>query len=151
MGKMSKEDKDDWDNLYEYVKKDILLYNDSQSIPKNLILRLRGLTTGKFIDNKNISNNANYSFKVVLYTFKICKPEIMAAIANKEFNGESHKFNFICRIVERNLNDVYERLQNIERTKENINTVNTEVISRNGQEYTKKTTDLKNKKLDELW
>ena len=151
MGKMSDEDKNEWHELYENEKKEVLHYNDTQSIPKNLILRLRGLSTGKFMDNRRTDDNAKYSFNVVLTAFKICRPEILAALANREFNNESHKFNFICAIVERNLNDVYERMQNVERLKENINNVDTEAISHGGQEYKKKTTDLKNKKLDELW
>ena len=63
---MTSIEKAEWDELYQYVKKEILFYDDSQAMPSNFVLRLRGLTKGKYIDNKNIEDKADYSFKIIL-------------------------------------------------------------------------------------
>ncbi len=149
--KMTSIEKEQWDKLYQYVKKEILFYDDSQSIPSGLVLRLKGLTKGKYIENRNIKDNADYSYEIVLYTFQICRPSIMSALSNKVFESESNKFNYICKIVENNINDVYLRVQKIQKSDENIENLDTSILSYNGGEYQKKTEELKNKRLNELW
>lgn len=148
---MTSIEKEQWDRLYQYVKKEILLYNNSQSIPSSLVLRLKGLTTGKYIENKNIKDKANYSYEIILYTFQICRPSIMSAISNKVFESESNKFNYICKIVENNINDVYLRVQKSKKIDENIDKIDTNILSHNTGEYQKKTEELRNKRLNELW
>ena len=66
-------EKKQWDELYQYVKTEILHYDSNQSIPKNIILRLKGMQNGKLMANKKTQNNAEYSYEIILYTFKICK------------------------------------------------------------------------------
>ena len=127
------------------------MYDDSQSIPSSLVLRLRGLTNGKYIDNNKIENKANYSFQIILYTFQICKLSIMKALQTKVFDDEKSKFNYICKIVENNINDVYMRVQKVNKSEENIEMLDTGILSHNGGKYQKKTVEVKNKKLDELW
>lgn len=140
-----------WDKLYQYVKKEILLYDDSQSIPSSLVLRLKGLTKGKYIENKSIEDKADYSYEIILYTFQICKPSIMSALTNRTFDNESYKFNYICKIVENNINDVYSRVNKAKKTEENIKSMDTSNLSHSGGSYQKKTEELKNKRLNELW
>lgn len=149
--KMSSVEKEQWDKLYQYVKKEILMYDSSQSIPSNFVLRLRGLIKGKYIDNKNIEDKANYSYEIVLYTFQICKPTIMKALTTKTFENESYKFNYICKIVENSINDVYLRVNKTKKTEENIQSLDTNALSHNGGVYQKKTEEIKNKRLNELW
>ena len=149
--KMTSIEKAEWDELYQYVKKEILFYDDSQAMPSNFVLRLRGLTKGKYIDNKNIENKADYSFKVILYTFQICKPSIMQALSTKTFQNEMNKFNYICKIVENSINDVYLRLDKVKKSEEAINSIDTNVLSHQSGKYQKKTEDVKNKRLNELW
>lgn len=149
--KMTSIEKEQWDKLYQYVKKEILLYDDSQSIPSSLVLRLKGLTKGKFIENKNIEDKADYSYEIILYTFQICKPAIMSALFGKTFDSETYKFNYICKIVENNINDVYLRVIKAKKTEENIQKMDTDILSHNGGIYQKKTEELKNDKLKDLW
>lgn len=144
-------EKEQWDKLYEYVKKEILLYDENQSLTRQFCLRLRGLTFGKYLDNNNIKNKANYTFEIVLYTFQICKPHIIRAVSNKVFKSENDKFNYICKIVENNINDVYLRVQKAKKSQENVERLDTKILSYKGGKYQKKTEELKNKKLEELW
>ena len=125
---MTSIEKQQWDKLYEYVKKEILMYDDSQSIPSNFVLRLKGLTKGKYMDNKNIEDKASYSYEIVLYTFQICKQSIMNGLANKTFANESNKFNYICKIVENNINDVYLRVNKVKKSEEEIQTLDVNVL-----------------------
>lgn len=148
---MTSIEKAEWDELYQYVKKEILFYDDSQAMPSNFVLRLRGLTKGKYIDNKNIEDKADYSFKIILYTFQICKPSIMQALSTKTFQNEMNKFNYICKIVENSINDVYLRLDKVKKSEETINSIDTNVLSHQSGKYQKKTEDVKNKRLNELW
>lgn len=143
--------KEQWDKLYHYVKKEILAYDDSQSIPSNLVLRLKGLTTGKYMENRNQEDKADYSYEIILYTFQICKQSIMKALANKTFDSETSKFNYICKIVENNINDVYLRVERSKKSNEETQSVSTEIFDYDGSSYQKKTEELKNKRLDELW
>ena len=58
---MTSVEKEQWDKLYQYVKNEILLYDSSQSIPSSLVLRLKGLTKGKYMENRNTEDKADYS------------------------------------------------------------------------------------------
>ena len=149
--KMSSIEKEQWDKLYQYVKKEILLYDEVQAIPPKLVLRLKGLIKGKYIENLSIKDKANYSYEVVLYTFQIYRPTIIKAIENKTFIDEEGKFNYICKIVENHINDVYLRVNKAIKTEENIQSLDTNALSHNGGVYRKKTEELKNKQLNELW
>ena len=47
--KMTESEIKEWNELCEYVKRDILGYDKDIKFPKFLILRLKGLKEGKFI------------------------------------------------------------------------------------------------------
>lgn len=116
--KMSKEESKDWEELYFYVKDNIMGYDENQALSKNMVLRLKGLLTGKFIENKNIKDNSSYSYKTILATFKYCRSDIEKGFHTKSFQDESHKFNYALVIVEKNINNVYIKMKNIEKAKE---------------------------------
>ena len=64
--KMTREEINDWNELYQFVKVNVMNYDDKQALSKNITLRLKGLLNDKFMANNNIQNNADYSFKVIL-------------------------------------------------------------------------------------
>lgn len=148
---MTSIEKEQWANLYQYVKKEILMYDDSQAIPSSLVMRLKGLLHGKFIENNKTENKADYSYEIVLYTFQICRPAIMKALSYKTFDNETARFNYICKIVENNLNDVYIRVKKVEKSEESIQMMDTDVLTHEGSNYQKKTQEVKNQRLNELW
>lgn len=151
MGRMSNEEIIEFDELYNYVKKQVLKYDDSQNLPSRIVLRLKGLKKGKYIETLKQKDNANYSYKTILYTFQICKPQIDYALNNIDFKDENHKVNYIIKIVESNVNDVYIRLKKAEEQKTKIKELDTQFLSsNNGHSYTKKTKDTR-KNLDDLW
>lgn len=149
---MTNEEKTQWDELYRYVKKEILQYDDNQSIPTNLVLRLKGLQNGKLMANNKTQNNADYSYEIILYTFKLNKQNILSAISGKTFKDEMSKFIYITRIIENNINDVYLRITNAKKLKKKTEDMNISNVYHKGAEYQKKTSD--NKLIDkykDLW
>lgn len=118
--RMSQEDKFYWEQLYTYVRKNVMGYDDNQSLSKNMVLRLKGLLTNKFMANNNIEDTSNYSYETILLTFKYCISDIQRGLRKNIFNDENHKFAYILKIVESNINTVYMRMKNAKKTKEEI-------------------------------
>jgi hypothetical protein len=150
--KMTDEEKRQWDELYKYVKKEILLYGDNQSLPSKIVLMLKGLTKGKLIENRSTQDYASYTYEIILYTFKINKSAIMSGLSGKIFNSEISKFVYITTIVENNINDVYLRIENAKKSKEKTQLINIDNVQHEGAEYQKKTEEIKvSKKIEGLW
>lgn len=138
----------DWDALYQYVK-NIMGYDANQSLSTQMVLRLKGLLVNKFIENNNIADGANYSYETILNTFKFCSPEIQRALRTNNFKNEQHKFNYILKIVEGNINDVYVRMKSLEKAKEEAKNTVVEIHNNEGAEFKPKE---KNKdKFSDLW
>lgn len=123
---MTEEEKKSWENLYYYVK-DLLGYDENQALSSTMVLRLKGLLTNKFMENNNIESTANYSYEVILNTFKFCKLDIEKALRTIRFTNEWHKFLYITKIVENNINNVYLRMRNTEKAKEDAKNTIVEV------------------------
>ena len=125
MATMTEQEKIDWDNLYQYVRK-LLGYDETMALPKFMVVRLKGLTEGKFIANNRTKPMAQYSFNTVYLTFVYCKNEIQRVLQTKSFKNEQHKFNYIMAIVENNINDVVIKLRNAKKVEKKIK--KTEII-----------------------
>lgn len=147
--KMTEKEKQDWDSLYSYVKSNIMGYDDNQALSSTMVLRLKGLLTNKFIENKNIENSANYSYEVILNTFKFCKPDIDRILRTNNFKDEMHKFNYILKIVEKNINTVYIKMKNIKKAKEEAKNMTIEAPMHTGAEFKPK--ENKKDKFTDLW
>jgi hypothetical protein len=143
-----KEDNQDWIKLCEYVKKEVLQYNEDMKMPKYLILRLRGLVKGQFLANKNIKPNAEYEYKTILYTFKICKPKFLQC--GIQYKDERHKINTLMMFIENEINDVVLRLKRTESSEEKVSNLKLDNQYNNGAEYKKKEIKV-NKNLESLW
>ena len=146
--KMSEEQKIAWENLYYYVK-NLLGYDENQALSSTMVLRLKGLSTNKFIENNNITSTANYSYETILNTFKFCSPEISKALRTCNFKNEQHKFLYITKIVENNINNVYMRMKNIERAKEDAKNTIVETFGNAAAEFKPK--EKKADKFSNLW
>ncbi|HIT89067.1 MAG TPA: hypothetical protein IAC41_01415 [Candidatus Merdenecus merdavium] len=148
--RMSKQDKIDWDNLYEYVKNNVLHYSSKQSLSVQMVLRLKGMLNGKFYANNTTTDMADYSYKTVLNTFKFCSPKIQSVLSSKNFDSENRKFNYICAIVEGSLNDVFLRMENAAKVQQKTERMDVSAITHNGAGYQSKTRETSNK-LNDLW
>ena len=151
MASMSEQEKKDWIELYEYVKERIMGYDFSQKLSKKMILRLRGLQNGKYLDNKNIEDSAYYSFKIILLTYKYCYYDINNILNSKTCNSEEHKYNYIASMVENKLNDVYLRYNGQKKKEKKLEKASLKDVTNNGASYTRKTNDSNNKNLKDFW
>lgn len=148
--KMTEKEKQDWEGLYFYVKK-LLGYDENQALSSTMVLRLKGLLTNKFIENNNIESTANYSYETILNTFKFCSTDIQKALRFNNFKDEMHRFNYILKIVEKNINTVYLRMRNVQKTKEEAKNTTINTANHTGAEYQRKTKETSNKLLNDLW
>lgn len=148
---MSKQEKIEWDDLCDYVRYKVMGYDQDVGLSRNMVLRLKGMSTGKFVANNSQKDTAHYSYLVILNTFKYSMPEIQRAINRVSFANEGHKFNYIMRIVDGNLNTVYLRMKRAEKAKEEVVKETTIVDEHKAVKYkpTKKT--VKKDKFADLW
>ena len=147
--KMTEQEKADWEELYTYVKSNIMGYDENQALSSTMVLRLKGLLTNKFMENKNIESTANYSYKTILNTFKFCSSDIHKALRIKSFTDEQHKFNYVLKIVEKNINNVYMRMKNLDRAREEAKNTTIDVPTHVGAEFKPK--EKKKDKFADLW
>lgn len=146
--KMTEEEKIAWENLYYYVK-NLLGYDENQALSSTMVLRLKGLLTNKFIENNNIESTANYSYETILNTFKFCSQEISKALRTNNFKNEQHKFLYITKIVENNINTVYMKMKNAQKAKEEAKNTVVEAPTHTGAEFKPK--EKKADKFSNLW
>ena len=146
---MTEEEKNAWDELYTYVRKNIMGYDENQALSSAMVLRLKGLLTNKFMENNNIKSTANYSYETILNTFKYSSLDIQRALRTNNFKDEQHKFNYLLKIVERNINTVYMKMKNTEKAKEEAKNTTIEVPTHTGAEF--KPREKKKDKFADLW
>lgn len=104
MRNIKKKDNEQWIELCEYVKKEILEYDDNMKFPQYLALKLQGIKRGEHIANNNHEAKANYDDYTILCTFKLCKKKIVSYLHNNEskIHDEKHKikhqqYGWICQ------------------------------------------------------
>ena len=147
--KMTEEEKIAWENLYNYVKFNVMGYDEGQALSNAMVLRLKGLLTNKFMENNNIQSTANYSYETILNTFKYSSLDIQRALRTNNFKDEMHRFNYLLKIVEKNINTVYVRMRNAEKAKEEAKNTAIEATAHTGAEF--KPREKKNDKFKDLW
>lgn len=147
---MTEEEKKSFDELYQYIKKDIFEYTD-QALPKYMILRLKGLSEGKFIANNHTKAIAKYDYKHILYTFKINKVKLKEIVTSTNFKNEQHKFNTIMLIIEKDINDVVARLNQKIQSEKKLESLDLKNITHEGAKYKNKSNKQLNNELNELW
>ena len=145
---MTEKEKQDWESLYYHVK-NVMGYDDNQSLSNTMVLRLKGLLTNKFIENGNIEASANYSYETILNAFKYSSLDIQRVLRTNNFKDEMHKFNYILKIVEKNINTVYMKMKNAKRAKEEAKNTTLEAPTHTRAEF--KPREKKKDKFTDLW
>lgn len=148
--KMTQQDNLDWEELFEYVRQDIMGHMPWEPLPRNAPIRLRGLAYNKAYDTREYEDEANYPWSLILIVFKYCKPKIMRGFQNNTFENEMKKLSYACAIVENNISSVNMKLKQAEKNKEKINNMDMSSVEHDGASYQKKT-GKSSKKFDDLW
>lgn len=113
--KTSPEEQAQFDALYAYVRDVILEYDETMILSSYQVKRLKGMAQGSFLAKDREKTNLTYGYSVVLETFRMKKSIIHYVLKNNQFNNEDHKVNFIFKMIESSINDVY--LKQIEEEK----------------------------------
>ena len=145
---MTEKEKQDWESLYMYVK-NVMGYDENQALSSTMVLRLKGLLTNKFIENNNIQSTANYSYETILNAFKYSSLDIQRALRTNNFKDEQHKFNYLLKIVEKNINTVYMKMRNAEKAKEEAKNTTIEAPTHTRAKF--KPREKKKDKFADLW
>lgn len=127
----------EWDELYNYVKTEILKYKDKK-MPKSMILRLVGLKDGKFYANNKTKTEAKYDYKLILITFKLMKGTILNYLNSNEIKDENHKVNLIMKIIESEINNVKDRIESKKKSEEKLLELDFSHQTHEQTNYTKK-------------
>ena len=69
--KMTEKEKQDWESLYYHVK-NVMGYDENQSLSSTMVLRLKGLLTNKFIENSNIAKIGIINFFIIFIIIDLC-------------------------------------------------------------------------------
>lgn len=151
------QEKKEWDDLFQYVRKNVMHYSDvedengvKQTLSTNMVWRLKGMRTGKFMEDRSVDDIAKYPFSIIQIAFMVSMPKIESAFHNATFDNEMHKFNLACKIAEEQLNDVYERMKKKKRMEEAEENFDASMILYDGASYTKKTEETQDS-LKDLW
>ena len=147
---MTEKEKREWNELYEYVRSEIMNMSSNQSLSRFMVIRLKGLLSGKFAENYNIENVAKYSFRTVINTFKYCSLDIKRVVSKKHFDTDEYKFNYIMTIIEKNIRNVDERMKFAEKKDNELQSAVIESLTYSGASYQRKTKDISSK-FDDLW
>ncbi len=142
-----------WNELYEYVKRDVLGYSGCMQLSSHTRNSLQRLRNGGIIRvNGKITNNG-YPYKIILLTFKVKKNDIDRSIESKHFDSEIQKINYIMAIIKNSINDVYIRYMEREKRDAMISKQKEiEFKSSNKVEYIKKSeVNNKNDLFNDIW
>ena len=136
-----------WIELCEYVKKEILEYDENMKFPQYLALKLQGIKRGEHIANNTHKANANYDDYTILCTFKLCKKKIIEYLHENEIRiaDGRHKINLIMKMIEPEINDVYLRIQRAEKAKSKAEQQSFDNQSNDSAGYVKKTKEINGK------
>lgn len=138
-----------FDKCYDLVKL-LYGYDENQALTRFTVLRLRGIVNGKFAANKNTLNNANYSYDTLYYTIVACSDSIKYALKSNNFKDESHITNYVFKIIENKINDVYLRMKNAEVNKNTIDNIDMSATNEKRASYNSQS-KVESNKFDDLW
>ena len=150
--RMTPEEIEAWDKVYDYFRYKVLCYEGMKPLPKGTVLRLKGMLEGKFMANNNIEDIADYSYEILLNTLKYSLPDIQKGFKNNTFKDEKHRTNYALKIVEENLNTVYVKMESAKKAEDKTDLVDTAIITHEGAKYKADNKKIHSKsRLNDLW
>ena len=128
-----KEEKQGWDNLFQYVLDTYFI----KTVPSPIIIRLQDLRNGSSRLGKQIQYKQGYKYQTILGCFKSHEDYIKNAIRDKDFKTDVQKGNYIMAIIEGQINQFYLEEEK-QRVNKKINTQKLQMDIKNSQEPIKK-------------
>lgn len=104
--------------LLKYIAIEVLNYEEDQIVPPVITKKIKEM-------------NSFYDYEVIHECFKMNKETIQYWITNKNFDSEYGMASYIMRIIENNINDVYNKWKHSKKTeqKQENNSLDLEMIN----------------------
>lgn len=104
--KFTEEQKADLDKVYDYIRYQLLKYEEGTVLPRMVVHRIRGTMFGKLYQRGSDELPIIYPLPVILATLMFAKNDILYCLSTMKFKNESHRINTIFKIVDDNINTV---------------------------------------------
>lgn len=99
--------------------------------------------------NKHSPSMAHYPYKVILLTFKYVKQhELDNILRSKNFNNDQHKFNYILKIIDSNINTVYNKVKKLKEEQHRADNIEVVELPNYTNQYAQQKV---NKDLEKFW
>jgi hypothetical protein len=110
---LKREENNDWDKLYQYVKKEILDIKSKEGLDSHLTKRLLGLRLGQYYPSGNNTRilPRGYDFSTILIAFKVARVKIDHYLSTGNFKDEGHRINGMMKFVVSEIDDIARRLE----------------------------------------
>lgn len=134
---------DDWAEVYEYFKHQILNLDEGKNLSPHAVNRLQGLRVGQYMRSATNTRalKRGYPYKVILNTLRYSKRNIDYAVKHKNFKSEKHKIDYIMVIVQNNINFIQKRMDDLAHQREKVEKLKKEeVTTTQGAAYKRKGT-----------
>lgn len=134
------DEKEDFEKLIKYIEDDVLYYTYNKCV----------LSKSQINKLQELKKNLKTSYKIIFETFQFCRIDIEKGLSRNSFKNETHKFNYILKIVSENINTVITRIKNAEKAKKEIESLDMDIITHESANYVKKT-EKTSDRLNNLW
>ena len=97
----------------------------------------------------NACSSVSPQFTIILLTFKYVKQhELDSILQSKKFNDDKHKFNYILKIIDSNINTVYNKIKKIKEEQNRVDNIEVVELPNYNNQYEKKNI---NKNFEKFW
>ncbi|HDR7263604.1 hypothetical protein [Bacillus sp. CH_203] len=119
---LRQQENSDWDDVYQYFRKEILGESGKERLKSHAVNRLLGLRVGQYIPNGKNTRilKRGYDFKTILTTLKVVKTKVKAYTSTATFKDSKHKIDSIMRFVTAEIDDVHSRMQKQQASNEKL-------------------------------
>ena len=69
----------EWGLIFDFIKEKMFQYGEGKKLPRNLILRVKGLAFGQYFRNTKQAEKAHHSLEVIYATCVYCADEVRKA------------------------------------------------------------------------
>lgn len=142
---LKQQENSDWDEVYQYFRKEILNMNTTVPLPEHATKRLLGLRLGQYIPNGTNTRllPRGYDYKVILVALKVTKPKLVSYLSTTEFASTKHRIDGIMKFVVSEIPDVAKRMETQKKANEKLDE---ETVTIPSFDYTKALKNEKKKK-----
>lgn len=158
--KIEQKEKEQFDELYRYVKK-LFGYDDNVPLPSFVVLRLKGLRSGKFAENYNVTapgainefgDSGNVGFDIILVTIRLYADDIIRGLSRNHVEDIRYKINYLCKVVESHLQETIDLVKRSKVSQQVAdNSVDLSTLDADRVEYKKESKQKVNPILETLW